>query len=228
MQTLRRFFLIVIAVQLGTDLCQAQMIYSGTPLQRVGSGFYEQNGVNWSLRGPQFFAGFGNGNLGVPFGGAAPGAGLRGGVGFAGNGLGGSLGFHFAQGSNRSISSTTPSITTLDGAPGSISSQTIRPFVTGINPVVGGYSYGNPTRENASAELFQSRQQSQAAYLQSRLNANLQAKQSKAAEAFQRGVRADTEGDLRKARANYRRALSLDQGPLRGQILSKLQQHGWN
>ena len=115
----------------------------------------------------------------------------------------------------------------MNGVPGTISSQTISPFVTGITPVVGGYSYGNPTQDNVSSQMFQSHQASQAAYLQSRLNANAKAKQERANEAFQRAVRADEQGNLRMARANYRIALGSDQGVLRQQILMRMREHGW-
>ena len=44
-----------------------------------------------------------------------------------------------AQGSTRSLQSQSSSLTTMQGAPGFISAGTIRPFVTGLVPVVGGY-----------------------------------------------------------------------------------------
>ena len=45
--------------------------------------------------------------------------------------------FSASQGSNRSISSTSPSVTMPNGGFGSISSGTLRPFVTGFTPIVG-------------------------------------------------------------------------------------------
>ena len=94
-------------------------------------------------------------------------------------------------------------------------------------PVIGGNAYGAPTSDNVSSQMFNSQQQAQAIQRQSRAVAHLHARQSKAAEAFERGVEADAEGDLRKARANYRKALATDQGPLRLQILSKMRARGW-
>lgn len=212
---------------MGDGSALAQMIHTGVPLESARSGYFEQSGVQWSLRGPNFFANSGGGVV-PPFGSSGQGFGSGAGVGFGlGGGIGGSINFNMAQGSSRSISSGSASVTTLDGYPGSISSQTIRPFVTGVTPVIGGYSYGSPTTENASNQMFQSHLQSQNAALQARLNANLQAKQSKAAEAFQRALEADSSGNLRKARANYRKALALDQGPLRRQILLRMQTRGW-
>ena len=204
----------------------SRMVGGSAPMQRNGSGYYEQNGVQWSLRGRNFFANSGGGVL-PPFGNSDPNGGLRTGFGFGGGGVSGSLGFHFAQGSSRTMTSTTPSVTTMNGYPGSISSGTIRPFVTGVTPVVGGYSYGKPTTENASSRMFQSHQQTQAMQLRARVQANLDAKQNRAAEAFERAVAAESDGDLRTARANYRRALAADQGPLRQQILQKMWARGW-
>ena len=54
------------------------------------------------------------------------------------NGGGTSLGFNFARGSNRQSSTTTPSLTTQNGSGGSLFSGELRPFVTGVVPVVGG------------------------------------------------------------------------------------------
>jgi hypothetical protein len=43
------------------------------------------------------------------------------------------------QGSTRSLTSTSASVTTMNGVPGFISATTLRPFVTGLIPVVGDY-----------------------------------------------------------------------------------------
>ena len=45
----------------------------------------------------------------------------------------------FDQGSMRSLTSTSASVTTMNGAPGFISATTQRPFVLGLIPVVGDY-----------------------------------------------------------------------------------------
>ncbi|MEO1528476.1 MAG: hypothetical protein AAFX06_23885 [Planctomycetota bacterium] len=223
LQALLSLFLILVGSQAST----AQQIVTSAPFQTLNNSFYEQTGINWSLRGPNFFANFGGPPLLPAFGGADPNAGLRTGFAFQRGGISGSLGLSLAQGSNRSSVSTTPSVTTMNGVPGNISSQTISPFVTGITPVVGGYSYGNPTQDNVSTQMFQSHQASQAAYLQSRLNANARAKQERADRAFERAVRADEQGNLKMARANYRIALGADQGVLRQQILLRMKARGW-
>jgi hypothetical protein len=45
----------------------------------------------------------------------------------------------FEQGSTRSLTTTSASVTTMNGAPGFISATTQRPFVLGLIPVVGDY-----------------------------------------------------------------------------------------
>lgn len=226
----------LVSVLLGSATCFGQAIATQVPGNQISSGFSEVNQVQWSLQGPGFFADFGGAGLGgavappiigPPIAGPPATGGLRTGFGFAGGGVRGSLGLNMASGSSRSISSTSSSVTSLNGAPGSISSQVIRPFVTGVTPVIGSNSFGNPTRENVSSGLFGVQQQRQAAMAQARVAAAVQSKQKAAAEAYERGVRAEESGNLRTARANFRKALKLDQGPLRLQILARLRAHGW-
>ena len=154
-----------------------------------------------------------------------PNSGLRTGAAFQRGGVSGNLSFQFAQGSNRSITSTAPSITTMNGYPGSITSQTIRPFVTGVTPVVGDY----PTLSAAPAgqQMRAAVQQSQAFDIQQRIAKSNNKKQQKALEHFNRGQRAETEGNLKMARANYRIALANAQGLLRVEVIKKMQARGW-
>ena len=56
-------------------------------------------------------------------------------LGFSGGGI--SLGFELAQGSSRTLTSTTPSVTLMNGGIGTINSGAIVPFATGVVPVVG-------------------------------------------------------------------------------------------
>lgn len=195
----------------------AQMIHSSVPFHNLNSNFYEGNSIGWSLRGRNWFANFGGGGpLLPPF--APPGAvnnGLSGGFGSLGGGLSGSLRFNFAQGSNQSISSTTPSLTTMDGVPGSISSGVLRPFVTSVTPVVS----GGPTIVGPPAIIEQVRQQQLSSLRQS--HAALQSK--KLDQYLRRGELAESEGNKRMARANYRSAIALANEPLRTQIQQRLQ-----
>ncbi len=199
----------------------AQMIQTQIPQQQFGSSYFERNGFQWNVGGPNFS--FNSGQPATPpFGNADPNAGSRGRIGFGGGKVSGSLGFNFSQGSNRSISSSTPSLTTTNGYPGSFSSQTIRPFVTGITPVVGDYPRTTPAQQMSDA--FRQRQASQ---LQEQRMKAAAKKQSKAYQQYKRGIDAEQEGELQKARANYRLALGSATGELRQAVLKRLRANGW-
>ena len=111
-----------------------QQVTIGTPQRNVGDRFYESTNVGWSLRGNGWFARFGGGGT-PPFGGYQPGAGISGGAGFGGSGFSGNLFFNSGQGSSRSLTSSTPMVTTLNGYPGYFIEGVQRPFVTGLVPV---------------------------------------------------------------------------------------------
>jgi hypothetical protein len=115
---------------------RAQNVTVTAPMVGVSDSFYENMGVGFGFRLPG--GGFlGNGGLGGP---AGIGGGLNGGG--ANLGFGGPNGFFnigAAQGSSRSISSVTPSLTVMNGQTGAIFAGTVRPFVIGVTPVVGGF-----------------------------------------------------------------------------------------
>ena len=205
-----------------TEKASGQLIHTQTPFQQGGSSFYESSGVNWSVRGDHFFANFGQGPLLPPFGNPSGDMGLRTGFGFVGGGLSGNLGFNFSQGSSSGFSSTTPSLTTTNGYTGSIFSGTVRPFVTGFSPVVGDYRAATAPASPEIAAYYQGQQ----ADLQRRINAAANAKLAKTLEAYKRGLRAEEEGNLKMARANYKRALASATGPLRVEIYQRLQTRG--
>ncbi|NND95892.1 MAG: hypothetical protein HKN47_01025 [Pirellulaceae bacterium] len=218
----------VIAAFCVSDAIAQPMINQQVPFQNLGSSFYEQNGVSWNLRGPNFFANFGGNNVVAPFGNPDPNAGANIGAAFQNGRTSGNISFNFNQGSNRSNVTTTPSVTTMNGVPGSISDQSMRPFVTGITPVVGGQTFF-PVQppHNSGDQVLGNYQRAQQADLQRRMQANYDAKQRKALEDFQRGLKAEEEGNLRMARANYRRALSAAVGPLRIEVMQRLRARGW-
>lgn len=206
------------------------LITQEVPFQTLGSSFFEQNGIFWNITGPNgFHANFG-GNTVAPFGNPDPNGGLNVGAGFNRGGFSGNFGLNLNQGSSRTNVSQTPSITTLNGVPGSIIDRTSRPFVTSISPVLGGRPAviwpNQPTRLSASSAL-QGYQQAQQADLQQRYQANYDAKQKKALADFNRGQRAEAEGNLKMARANYRRALQTATGQLRIEVIRKMQSRGW-
>ena len=59
------------------------------------------------------------------------------------------------------------------------------------------------------------------------MQANFDAKQKKAYADFKRGLEAEEEENLKKARANYRRALQVATGPLRLEIMKRMHAKGW-
>lgn len=121
-----------------------QQVTVGTPMIGVQDSFYEHINLGWGMyqSNPHqsWFLNFGSPMGAVPpFGGYNPASELRFGFGRSGPGSG----FHFnmaaSQGSNRTLTMTSPSVTMMNGVPGSIFSGSIRPFVTGLIPVVGDY-----------------------------------------------------------------------------------------
>ncbi len=208
---------VVIAVICAATKANAQAINTTVPFQNLNSNFYESHSLGWFLRGPGWFANFGGGApLQPPF--APPGAigsGLSGGFGFGGGGVSGGLGFNFAQGSNRSISSTAASVTTMNGSPGGIQSGVIRPFVTGITPVLADYpTIVDPSRVAAEvgAGQLSALRRSQAVRRSKKLD-----------EYLRRAELGESEGNKRMARANYRSAIAIAPEPLRTQIRMHLQ-----
>ena len=192
----------------------AQMVHTSTPLTSSNSSYYESTSIGWSIRGRNWFANFGGGGpLLPPFGGDA-GGGLSGGFGFGGGGVSGNLGFNFAQGSSQSISSTSPSLTTMNGYPGSMSSGVVRPFVVGLTPIVSDFPIVDPSRTTATIGQHQlsTLRQSQAVLQNKKLDQYLR-----------RAERAESDGNKRMARANYRLAIGIAPEPLRSQLLLRLQ-----
>jgi hypothetical protein len=197
------------------------MIHTSTPFQSFGSSYSEGASIGWSLRGSNWFANFGGGGpLLPPFGPVDPNSGLNGGFRFGGGDVSGSLGFHFGQSSNRSIVSTTPSITTMDGVPGSISAGVIEPFVIGFTPIVGDYAGAMAPMETARAAEQQLSQSQRSTLLQSQI----ELQDRKLAQYLQRAERAESEGNKRVARANYRLAIGIASEPLRSQLQWRLQE----
>lgn len=137
-------------------------------------------------------------------------SGVSTGVGFRGGGISGSLGLSLGQSSSRSITSTSASVTTLDGVPGFISDTVTRPFVTGFIPIVG--DYPQPLDHQA---IF-AKQQQQAWNRARRSNENIR---NRSLEKYlRRAYRAAEEGNKRMSRANYRRAIGIADEPFRSEL----------
>ena len=152
-------FLLLLFISVNSDMAAfSQQTNVATPFGSVSDSFHENLGVNFGFsipggQGPGSrvvgYNGFGitpnihftQGGFGstIPaFGGYSPNSGGR--FGWSGGfGSGGrfSLGFEFSQGNTRTLTSTTPSVTLMNGGIGSINSGTLSPFVTGIVPVIG-------------------------------------------------------------------------------------------
>ncbi len=125
---------------------QAQQTMVTLPSHRINDSFFERIGVGWhweSTRpGRQMFFNYPGLNSAVPFfGGWDPGTDAR--FGFAGRKGNTRFGFNMAlqQGNSRTMMSSAPSVMIPNGGSGSISSTTLRPFVTGWIPVVGQQAY---------------------------------------------------------------------------------------
>lgn len=196
----------------GTPPAHGQALVGNQVGNTVGSSsFFESTGVAWSLRGPGFHAQFGGGPpLLPPFGPPLNASSV--GVGFGGGGVSGGLRLFGGQSSSSSLVGTSASVTTLDGAPGQIQSGAVRPFVTGFTPIVGNY----PVQPNDG--IAASRQ----TVLQSIAESKAAAQNVKLQRYLRRAERADSEGNLRMARANYRLALPLASPPLRAEIIRRL------
>jgi hypothetical protein len=192
----------------------AQMIGVTTPGQSLGSGFSESFGTSGSVRGPNWFM---NNNLQVvpPFGPSIANTGTRGGFGFGGNGVSGNLGFHFAQGSDRSIVSSAPSVTLMDGQPGGIVSGQTRPFVMGVSPVVGAY-------QSMTGELAAVAAADRHAKLSAIAMGNAERQNDRLRALLVRAERAESEGDWKMARANYKLAVPMAPEPMKSMIRAKL------
>jgi len=118
---------------LGANCAHAQQVTIATPHPTVSHSFYEQFGVQWGIQGKGWFFNFG-GRVSPPFGGFDPNAGAD--FGFAGpNGF---INFPVGQGSSSTFGGQTPMVTAMNGGTGVFIDQTVRPFVSGVIPVVGG------------------------------------------------------------------------------------------
>jgi len=121
------------------DFASAQYSFTQTPFNTASHSFYENIGVSWGLQGRGWFANFGGGGAGnpAPFGGFDPNAQGNLGVGFRGNGISGHFALTAGQGSDRTMTSSTPGVTVANGGMGFFSDVQQRPFVLGVIPVVG-------------------------------------------------------------------------------------------
>jgi hypothetical protein len=122
----------------------AQQIQLTSPFHSINEGFYENFGIGLSpiertgRRGGWFFSGTPANSTPPQFGGYDPAADARFGFRMGPFGLNAVAG----QGSNRTHVMEAPTIVIPSGGSGSIFSGSIRPFVTGITPIVGNAPMG--------------------------------------------------------------------------------------
>jgi hypothetical protein len=138
----------------------------GVGSHTVGDSFFENNGVNFGFNIPAPMPTNGRSAVvGLTPQGAFNPAGIgfqQGGAGAVQPGVGGfvpnqadtfgftlnsslgsfNFGFTASQGSSRSLGSQSGSVTLMDGGTGFVSDASLRPFVTSVIPVVGGFAAG--------------------------------------------------------------------------------------
>ncbi len=130
----------------------APQVTLATPQHSISDSFYDGFGVNFGFRhdtpNSQMFFNNGLGQAVPAFGGFDPGAqstfGLQ---GRRGN-WSWNLGLTGGQGSSRSSVTTTPMLTLPNGGFGFINDTSVRPFVTGVIPVVGAGAMAAQAEEN--------------------------------------------------------------------------------
>lgn len=128
----------VIWLSVSGDVSAQTMVTTSTPFQANSENFFESSGVGWSVRRPGFFASFNNGGpIPPPFGGFNPQAGIQSGFQVRTGPWTSNFFFNFAQGTQRFSSTTAPVLTSIPGQPASFFSGTQRPFVFGLQPIVG-------------------------------------------------------------------------------------------
>lgn len=127
----RRALAVVVVMALARGAV-AQQVNVGTPYGNGGHSFYENIGLGWGMSGNGWSFNF-PGPVAPPFGGGGTGGGASFGGGFGGGGFR----LTAEQGASRSFSSQSPSVTVMNGGMGYFSDTQIRPFVTGLVPVVG-------------------------------------------------------------------------------------------
>lgn len=147
MKRLAEFVVFGMLVSLHAPVSSAQQTTVTVPRVGVQDSFYENFGVGWGGRwsgpGGHGFFNWGPGGARPPFApGFSPSGSGRGGFGFGGFGGGGSgwLGFFGDSGCNRTLTMDSASLTVPNGGVGMIQDATMRPFVTGFDPVVGEYA----------------------------------------------------------------------------------------
>lgn len=132
--------------------CMAQNVLLNHPFRSFNNSFYERFETGFSYRNGNFSF-LWNPQAIPPFGGYDPSADANLGYSFRGPGGGRfNLGLTMSQGSSRSSSATSPSMTIPNGGMGGLINATFQPFVTGYIPVIGG---GGQPKTSVATEVLQ-------------------------------------------------------------------------
>lgn len=112
------------------------------PFNNASHSYFERMGVGFGGRVGNVFFNNGGGAALPPFGRHDPAADARLGFGLRGNGFNLNFNLSGGSGADTNFSSVAPSITLPNGGTGQIFSGELRPFVTGLVPVVGHFGPG--------------------------------------------------------------------------------------
>jgi hypothetical protein len=233
-------------------VASAQYSFVQTPFNGASHSFYENIGTSWALQGRGWFANFGGAGGGVPagFGGFDPNAQATLGGGFRGNGFSGRFGLTAGQGSDTTLTTSSPGVMVPNGGIGFFSDTQQRPFVLGIVPVVGepvspvkwrlermaelGNSPGaGPQREadssngsggGSSGRSSAERGDLSVAAIKAQQAAEAAAKSAEVADILSQAREYETAGKLSSAKVQYRRALSRTSGKEQQEIAAKIKE----
>lgn len=232
------------------SVATAQYSFTQTPFNSASHSFYENIGVSWGLQGKGWFANFGGGGVPAGFGGFDPNAQANLGVGFRGQGVSGHFSLTAGQGSDRTMTSTTPGVTVANGGIGFFSDVQQRPFVMGVIPIVGegvspvrwrlermaeqgdspgvGGSEADRTQESggggSSSSSTAERGDLSVSAIKARQAAEEEAKAAEVAEMLQKAREYEAVGKTVSAKIQYRRAALRATGTQQQEIAAKLRE----
>ncbi len=234
------------------DLASAQYSFIETPFNSASHSFYENIGTAWGVQGRGWFFNFGGGGAGnpAPFGGFDPNAQATFGTGFRGNGFSGNFRMTAGQGSDSTLTSSTPGVMVPSGGMGFFSDVQQRPFVLGIIPVVGepvsplrwrlermaeqenspgaGASDSDRSPENrgsgSSSSSSASRGDLSVAAIKAQQAAEEADKAAEVAELLAKARDFETAGKTASAKIHYRRAALRATGKVQQEIAAKIRE----
>ena len=234
------------------DLASAQYSFIETPFNSASHSFYEDIGTAWGVQGRGWFFNFGGGGAGnpAPFGGFDPNAQANFGTGFRGNGFRGNFRMTAGQGSDSTLTTSTPGVMVPNGGIGFFSDVQQRPFVLGIIPVVGepvsplrwrlermaeqenspgaGASDSDRSPENrgsgSSSSSSASRGDLSVAAIKAQQAAEDAAKAAEVAELLAKARELEAAGKTASAKIHYRRAALRATGKVQQEIAAKIRE----